>query len=54
MNPIVITGTVLCDPNTGIPRDVSELAPRMDRLPVPPCPDERHSYPSGGRALHPL
>ena len=33
MNPIVINGTVLCDPITGIPRFVYEVVTRLD----PPC-----------------
>lgn len=30
MNPIVINGTVLCDPITGIPRFVYEVVTRLD------------------------
>ena len=32
MNPIVINGTVLCDPITGIPRFVYEVVTRLDPL----------------------
>ena len=32
MRPIVINGTVLCDPITGIPRYVYEVVTRLDAL----------------------
>ena len=52
MNPIVINGTVLCDPITGIPRFVYEVVTRLDPLLEGTGLDVRLCYRDDGRPLH--
>lgn len=52
MNPIVINGTVLCDPITGIPRYVYETVVRLDRLLEGSGLDVRIAYRDDGRPIH--
>ena len=52
MNPIVINGTVLCDPITGIPRFVYEVVTRLDPLLESTGLDVRLCYRDDGRPLH--
>lgn len=52
MNPIVINGTVLCDPITGIPRFVYEVVARLDPLLEGTGLDVRLCYRDDGRPLH--
>lgn len=52
MNPIVINGTVLCDPITGIPRYVYEIVTRLDPLLEGTGLDVRLCYRDDGRPLH--
>lgn len=52
MNPIVINGTVLCDPITGIPRFVYEVVTRLDPLLDGTGLDVRLCYRDDGRPLH--
>lgn len=49
MNPIVINGTVLCDPITGIPRFVYEVVTRLDPLLEGTGLDVRLCYRDDGR-----
>lgn len=51
MNPIVINGTVLCDPITGIPRYVYEVVTRLDPLLEGTGLDVRLCYRDDGRPL---
>ena len=52
MRPIVINGTVLCDPITGIPRYVYEVVTRLDPLLTGTGLDVRLCYRDDGRPLH--
>lgn len=52
MRPIVINGTVLCDPITGIPRYVYEVVTRLDALLEGSGLDVRLVYRDDGRPLH--
>ena len=52
MRPIVINGTVLCDPITGIPRYVYEVVTRLDALLEGTGLDVRLAYRDDGRPLH--
>ena len=52
MRPIVINGTVLCDPITGIPRYVYEVVTRLDELLTGTGLDVRLCYRDDGRPLH--
>ena len=52
MNPIVINGTVLCDPITGIPRYVYETVVRLDALLEGTGLDVRIAYRDDGRPIH--
>lgn len=52
MNPIVINGTVLCDPITGIPRYVYEVVTRLDKLLEGTGLDVRLAYRDDGRPIH--
>ena len=52
MNPIVINGTVLCDPITGIPRFAYEVVTRLDPLLEGTGLDVRLCYRDDGRPLH--
>lgn len=52
MKPIVINGTVLCDPITGIPRYVYEIVTRLDALLEGSGLDVRIAYRDDGRPLH--
>lgn len=52
MRPIVINGTVLCDPITGIPRYVYEVITRLDPLLTGTGLDVRLCYRDDGRPLH--
>ena len=51
MRPIVINGTVLCDPITGIPRYVYEVVTRLDPLLAGTGLDVRLCYRDDGRPL---
>lgn len=52
MRPIVINGTVLCDPITGIPRYVYEVVTRLDALLEGTGLDVRLAYRDDDRPLH--
>lgn len=52
LNPIVINGTVLCDPITGIPRYVYEVVTRLDPLLEGTGLDVRLCYRDDGRPLN--
>lgn len=52
MRPIVINGTVLCDPITGIPRYVYEVVTRLDPLLEGTGLDVRIAYRDDGRPIH--
>ncbi|MDD4851270.1 MAG: hypothetical protein PHO10_11325, partial [Gemmiger sp.] len=52
MRAIVINGTVLCDPITGIPRYVYEVVTRLDELLQDTGLDVRLVYRDDGRPLH--
>ncbi len=52
MRPIVINGTVLCDPITGIPRYVYEVVTRLDALLTGTGLDVRLCYRDDGRPLN--
>lgn len=51
MRPIIINGTVLCDPITGIPRYVYEVVTRLDALLAGTGLDVRLVYRDDGRPL---
>ncbi len=52
MRPIVINGTVLCDPITGIPRYVYEVVTRLDALLEGTGLDVRVAYRDNGRPIN--